>query len=165
MHVFKSLPVMKVELINNQLHIMSPSPSPVHQDILAELNFSITAHVKKNKMGKVCFAPYDVFLDEQFNAVQPDLMFISNDRMQIMHKDAIHGSPDLIIEIQSRWNPNHDKLTKKLLYEIFGVREYFIVDPESKTVFGFRHVNDRFDRLPVRKGVICSTVLKKNFSF
>src|SRR5438874_6042420 len=77
LEVFKSLPEgTLVQLIENNL-VMSPSPKDRHQEILAELSFQLIAYVRKERLGTVRFAPYDVYLDQK-NAFQPDLIFISN---------------------------------------------------------------------------------------
>ncbi len=137
MEVFKMLPEGTLcEVINGQL-FMSPSPLTNHQIIITELLSSIHNYLKSNKSGYVFTAPFDVYLDEENNAVQPDIIVILKDNENII-KDHIHGVPDILIEILSEGNRNHDLIKKKELYEKFRVKEYFIVEPDTKLVRTFR---------------------------
>jgi Uma2 family endonuclease len=72
------------------------------------------------------------------NAVQPDIIVVLKKNEKIINKRGhIHGVPDLLVEILSEGNEEHDLVRKKKLYERFGVKEYWVIDPESKvdTVF------------------------------
>lgn len=164
MSVFKSLPPeTRVELIHNELFFMSPSPRARHQEILGNLHVDISIHVRATGAGKVFIAPFDVYLDENFNVVQPDLIYLSGEKLHLIQQNGIHGTPDMIVEILSPWNPDHDRLRKKLLYEIFGVSEYFIVDPASKLVNGYRLVDGRFEAAYTQRPWLCSRLLNKQF--
>src|SRR5690349_13357565 len=105
MEVFKMLPEGTLaEIINGQLYI-SPVPTAEHQRIIRGLSFAIFDFAKTKAVGEVFFAPYDVFLDEHSNAVQPDIIFVSHQNSSIAKPDAIHGTPNLLIEILSPGNP------------------------------------------------------------
>ena len=145
MEVFKMLPEGTLaEIINGTIY-KSPSPTVKHQIILKELAFAISAFVKHNKKGSlVLFAPCDVFLDEDSNAVQPDIIFISAEKRSIIKDDAIHGIPDMLIEILSPRNSDHDLNRKKDLYETFGVSEYWVVTPETTETVGFFLKNGKY---------------------
>ncbi len=79
MEVFKILPEGTLcEVINGILY-MSPSPFTKHQMIISELLSEIHFYLKKKKAGKVFTAPYDIYLDEDRNAVQPDIIIVLND--------------------------------------------------------------------------------------
>jgi len=122
----------RYELIEGEL-IMSPSPIPKHQKISRELEFEILKVVKANDLGEVFDAPCDVYLDEA-NVVQPDILFISKERLGIIGEKNIQGAPDLVIEIISENTAYRDFVQKKKLYAKFGVREYWIVIPEEKLI-------------------------------
>ncbi len=66
--------------------------------------------------------------------VQPDIFFISRERLNIIGEKNIQGAPDLVIEILSESTAYRDLVKKKKIYASFGVKEYWIVDPEEKTV-------------------------------
>ena len=131
MEVFKMLPEGTLaEVIDNQLY-MSPSPVFNHQDILMEIASQLRSALKSK--ARIAISPFDVYLDEISNAVQPDIVVILNENPGKL-KRHFHGVPDLLVEILSPGNRDHDTVVKKNLYEKFGVREYWIVDPESKHV-------------------------------
>lgn len=78
------------------------------------------------------------------NVVQPDLVFVSNTRAGIVTEDNIQGAPDLVIEILSESTRKKDEVTKRELYDRFGVKEYWLVDPERETVKIFKRTQERF---------------------
>lgn len=119
------------QLIEGELIFMS-SPSFDHQDVLGNLFFEIKAFLKEHQIGRVAIAPLDVCLDEN-NVVQPDLLFVSIRRTNIIER-KIMGAPDFIIEILSPGNANYDKKTKLSLYGRFLVTEYWIVHPEEQWI-------------------------------
>jgi Uma2 family endonuclease len=122
----------RYELIEGEL-VMTPSPIPKHQRILRELEFEIIKFVKANDLGEVFYAPCDVYLDNE-NVVQPDILFISKERLNIIGEKNIQGAPDLAIEIISESTAYRDLVQKKKLYAKFGVKEYWIVLPEEKSI-------------------------------
>jgi len=153
------------EIINNHLY-MSPSPIGKHQRILRDLTFILNGFVNEHKLGEIFFAPFDVFLDEEENAVQPDLIFVSTSKLSIVDDDGvIHGVPDMLIELLSPGNPEHDTVTKKELYEKFGVKEYWIVDPATKQTIGYTLREGVYQKLESEKGKIDSILLDRSFSF
>ena len=122
----------RYELIEGEL-LMTPSPITKHQRISRELEFEIMKFVKANALGEVFYAPYDVYLDEE-NVVQPDILFISKERLNIIGEKNIQGAPDLVIEIISESTAYRDLVQKKKLYGKFGVKEYWIVIPGEELV-------------------------------
>jgi Uma2 family endonuclease len=123
------------QLIEGEL-VMTPSPTTFHQIVLGNLNEKIRAFVKEKGAGLVLFAPIDIYLDDE-NAFQPDLVFVSKQRRDITKDDGIHGAPDLVIEILSPSTAYYDMKKKYRIYEKFGVKEYWMVDPEMKSVDQF----------------------------
>ena len=121
----------RYEIIDGEL-FMVPSPNEVHQRILLTLTTILLNYVKKNKIGYVYCAPFDVLFSEE-DIVQPDIIFVSNENRKIITKDNIKGTPDLLIEILSPGTSKRDLGIKKKLYAKNGVREYWIVDPEQET--------------------------------
>lgn len=114
---YKNLPeseTKRYELIEGEL-CMVPSPTFEHQDIAANLGFALAKFVRDHKLGKVLHAPLGVVLDDE-NVVQPDIIFISKVRSRIIHKEAIRGAPDWVIEILSPSTGERDRTVKKKLY-------------------------------------------------
>ena len=122
----------RYELIDGEL-IMTPSPITRHQRISRKIEFVIEKFVADNNLGEVFDAPYDVYLDEE-NVVQPDILFVSRDRLSIIGEKNIQGSPDMVIEIVSENSAYRDIVQKKNLYARFGVKEYWIVIPETEEI-------------------------------
>ena len=131
---YKSLPeseTKRYELLEGEL-IVVPSPTTYHQQISRRMEFLLLKHVEANDLGEVLNAPLDVVLSGE-DVVQPDILFISRERSNIITEE-IKGPPDLIIEILSPGTEDYDRGYKKTLYARHGVKEYWIVDPEAKTV-------------------------------
>jgi Uma2 family endonuclease len=122
----------RYELIEGEL-IMSPSPIPKHQRISRKIEFILEKYVTENDLGEVFYAPCDVYLDDE-NVIQPDILFISKDRLNIIGEKNIQGAPDLVMEIISENTAYRDFVQKKRLYAKFGVKEYWIVIPEEKLI-------------------------------
>src|SRR5216683_2045445 len=119
------------ELWDGEL-IMSPAPSFDHQEIVFRFARQLYEWVAKRKLGKVIIAPIDMVLSPH-RAMQPDVAFIAQDRLGIIRR-VIHGPVDLAVEVISLGNRNRDRIEKRDLYEQYGVREYWIIDPEAQTV-------------------------------
>ena len=150
------------QLINNQL-VMSPAPTSQHQRVSRNIFRQLDKHVESNKLGEVFYAPVDVYLDEK-NVYQPDILFISNERMEIL-QDKVKGAPDLIVEILSPKTGKLDKTNKKDVYEQAGVKEYWIVDPNSKEVIGYQLTESGYKEIPSQKGVIHSSLFGTTIRF
>ncbi len=87
------------QLIGGQL-VMTPSSTPYHQEISQRLESKILGYVEKNNLGRLYHAPLDVFLSDK-DVYQPDIIFISRKRLEIIGKKKIEGAPDIVIEILS----------------------------------------------------------------
>ena len=166
MQVYKSLPEGTLaELIDNTIY-MSPSPLFKHQSILQKIFRQIAEKIMDTDRGEVIVSPFDVFLDERSNAVQPDIIVVLKENDSIIDREGtIHGAPDLLIEILSKSNEKHDTVRKKELYEKFGVKEYWIVDPETKKTIGYTLVEGRYKKIEEEMGLIHSRLLNATFSF
>lgn len=122
----------RYELVEGELFLV-PSPDLYHQSISMALATALHLHVRNHELGKIFCAPCDVVFSE-INVVQPDLLFVSKQRPDILANANVRGSPDLVVEILSPSTGKRDLGIKRTLYAKYGVREYWIVDPESKTV-------------------------------
>ena len=131
---YENLPEdIRAEVFESQIYYMA-SPSQEHQTILTELLVAIRSYLKKKGGSCQVFpAPFDVKLsDHPLTIVQPDIMIVCNkDKLDGKRCD---GAPDFIIEIISPSNPADDYIRKLYYYNNYGVREYWIVDPENKAV-------------------------------
>jgi len=120
------------ELIDGEL-LMTPSPVPNHQRISRKLEFILEKFVTENNLGEIFDAPCDVYLDDE-NVIQPDILFISLDRLAIIGEKNIQGAPDLAVEIISENSAYKDMVQKKRLYARFGVKEYWVVIPDCEEI-------------------------------
>lgn len=163
--VFKMLPEgVNCQVIENVLY-MSPAPSFNHQDVVSEILTQIRLATGKSKIGKCVASPIDVFLDSE-NAYQPDIVFIKSTSLSIIKEDGkIYGVPELIVEVLTTGNREHDLIKKKIVYERCGVKEYFIVEPSSKEVITYYLKSKKFEEQKSVKGKIVSGLLKKTFKF
>ena len=122
----------RYELLEGEL-VMAPSPITAHQRVSGRLEFLLREFVLKNNLGEVFDAPFDVVLSEE-NVVQPDILFVSRERSSIITADNITGAPDLVIEIISPATEYRDREIKRKLYAKYGVKEYWLADPDKQTI-------------------------------
>jgi len=149
---------IRYELIDGSAYMMSPAPLRTHQEIIGELHVQIKQFLR-GKQCKVYLLPFDVRLNAHENddiVVQPDLVIICDKSK--LDKNGCVGAPDMAIEILSPSSARMDKLIKFQKYLKYGVREYWIVDPDSKTVQAHVLVNGNYitnvyadtDEAPIR---------------
>ena len=122
----------RCELIDGEL-ILAPAPRRDHQKVEARLGSRLHLFVDEHQLGVVYFAPRDVVLSDTY-IVQPDLMFISNERMHIDTEAEVWGGPDLVVEILSPSTAARDRTVKRALYARHGVNEYWLVDADARTI-------------------------------
>ena len=127
-----------VELIRGKIFKMTPAPSSDHQRISVKLSGIFDRHFQEKKC-EVFTAPFDVYLIKEGeghtqtkNIVEPDLCVICNPEK--IKKFGCMGAPDLIVEIVSPSTAQKDQKDKFELYEEYGVREYWLVYPEGRSV-------------------------------
>ena len=102
------------------------------------------AVVKARDLGDVYFAPTDVVLSD-VDVAQPDLLFVSAEREQIITPENVQGAPDLVVEILSPATAERDRTIKLDLYARRGVKEYWIVDPDARTIMVLLRGETRFE--------------------
>lgn len=122
----------RYQLLDGEM-ILAPSPTARHQTIARNLGVALTNFVIEHSAGRVWFAPFDVVLSNH-DVAQPDILFVSNERASIVTAANVQGGPDLVVEILSPATAEYDRGYKLLLYGRYGVREYWIVDPDAETV-------------------------------
>src|SRR6266436_3397862 len=120
----------RYEILDGELEV-SPAPAPRHQGVSGNLFFILYGYVQERGLGRVYNAPIDVILAPD-SVVQPDLVFVAAGREAIVTERAIEGSPDLAVEILSSWSVLRDRVAKAALYARYGVRQYWVVDPEAR---------------------------------
>jgi Uma2 family endonuclease len=144
------------EIIDGE-HYVTAAPFVPHQFLSVELSGRFRNYLQRRRIGRVLTAPTDVLLSKQ-DIVQPDLLFVSNERAGIIGRKNIQGAPDLLIEILSASNRNHDQVLKLDLYDRFDVLEYWIFDPDRRTVQAYRRTAEGL-RLAVELSAVAGDVL------
>lgn len=122
----------RYEVLEGEL-VMTPGPGKDHQLIVLDLGGLLRSLTRKAGLGLVFIAPFDVILSEQ-TVVQPDVLYISQERLNIVQERGVFGPPDLVVEILSPSTAQRDLEVKRLLYGKHGVREYWVVDPIARSV-------------------------------
>lgn len=122
----------RYQLLDGEM-ILAPSPTTKHQRILVNLVRSLSSILVDRNLGRVWTAPLDVVLSD-YDVAQPDLLFVSGERADIVTEANIQGAPDLVVEILSPSTAGYDRGYKQILYGRHGVREYWVVDPDAETV-------------------------------
>jgi Uma2 family endonuclease len=120
------------ELYDGAVRVV-PSPTNRHQFVLLNL-VAVLMEYTQQYGGRLLFAPSDVVFT-QYDVVQPDILYFSEARRQLVELDAPTGAaPDLTVEVVSPGTSAHDRVRKQATYARFGVREYWIVDPFEETI-------------------------------
>jgi len=134
------------EIIDGE-HYVTPSPGTRHQKLSIKLSLILYQWVESHSLGDVFNAPADVVLSET-DVVVPDIIYVSRSNSSIITDKNIQGAPDLIIEILSPSTASRDIGIKKRLYEKYGVKEYWILDPDQQTIAIFTLTSGRFSETP-----------------
>ncbi len=126
------------ELIDGEPVLMSPAPNRLHQTISRRMLYQIENYLR-NKPCEMFPAPFDVRLEAAetgnelaFHVVQPDIVVVCDPSKLDDH--GCIGAPDWIIEITSPATASHDHIVKRAIYERFGVKEYWIIQPVDQIV-------------------------------
>ena len=134
----------RIEIIDGTIYNMSPAPSRIHQKLITEILFKLRSYIEANNGScEVYPAPFDVILknDDEIiedckNIIQPDISVIC-DKNKLTDKGCT-GSPDMIVEVVSPYNPNNDFIRKLNLYDKYKVKEYWIVNPMKKNILIYK---------------------------
>lgn len=123
------------EVIDGVLYV-TPFPDVAHQEAGAQLFTQLNVHVRAGGLGKVYFSGLKVVLDEP-TGVGPDIVFISQGRIDALQPDGYYGAPDLVVEVLSS-RPERDRVVKAAKYARSGIPHYWIVDPRDKNLRAYR---------------------------
>lgn len=122
----------RYEILEGELYV-TPSPSRAHQRFALNLLVVLPAYVKARNAGEVFIAPFDVIL-EKTSVVVPDLLFVSRERLGIVTDRGVEGAPDLVVEVLSPGTARRDRVEKAQLYARHGVAQYWLADPDARTL-------------------------------
>ena len=120
------------ELIAGEYCIM-PSPSEKHQFAVGVIFAALLTFAMERRLGMAFVSPFDVVLSPT-DVFQPDAMFLSNERYHLRTGANIRGAPDLVVEVLSPSTADRDRAAKRDRYAQAGVQEYWLADPDAKTI-------------------------------
>lgn len=136
-------PGYSFEILDGVL-IKEPAPNVPHQRVSRRLQRILEDYFwEMDPTGEVLNAPLDVTFGEK-NVVQPDLLYISGAQGDIVQHTRIDGPPTLVVEILSPSTGRKDRLQKMRVYQVAGVRHYWLVSPEDKTLECFSLKDGRY---------------------
>jgi Uma2 family endonuclease len=122
----------RYELYDGEVYEV-PSPFPLHQMVSARLHLALAGYVREHG-GIVLYAPLDIVLTE-YDVVQPDLLLFTREREHLVKaRKVTRVPPDLAIEILSPGTAGNDRGRKMHLLARHGVREFWLVDPETESI-------------------------------
>jgi Uma2 family endonuclease len=122
----------RAELIGGEI-LMTPPPSVRHARACGAIHSALRAWARGSGFGEAFTAVVGVLLPTG-DAVEPDVVFVARAQAAIVADDVIRGAPALLVEVVSPTHPERDLVVKRALYERNGVREYWIVRPDDRTV-------------------------------
>jgi Uma2 family endonuclease len=149
-----------MELIYGALRV-ADSPMPRHQSAVLQLVLALDTHVRSRQLGRVWVSPLDVVLNvRRALIVQPDLFFVSNDRISIV-TDRVRGAPDLVVEVLSPKPRIGETAERVQWFGEYGVRECWLVHQDQRTVpvIGYHERREAARTIFQRRAPIASEVL------
>ena len=124
---------LRHELIDGE-HFVSPSPATAHQEISKRLFVALNTFVERHRLGEVLYAPFDIKLSA-YTVLVPDLVYFTAARFaDVVNEKHATAAPDLVVEILSPGTRRRDLGRKRAVYNRDGAREYWIVDPEARSI-------------------------------
>ncbi len=148
----------KADLINGEIVMASPARF-VHENCFGLLLIVLRLFTNKKKLGVIVGSRFGMKLSE-YDAPEPDIMFVRKDRLRLLGDTEIFGPADLVVEIISPGSRKLDTVDKKNLYALHGVKEYWLIDLYRQEAFFWKNVAGIWQDLPVdEKGVFRSEVI------
>ncbi len=143
-------PGIRLELVDGEVEV-SPSPAPKHSHVVVNLLTILNNHILAKELGEL-HQDVDTLLDH-FNIRRPDILFYSNQNLDRIGEKFMEGPPDLAVEVISPGSVDIDRKDKFAQYRKAGVRFYWIVDPQLKTIEGWELRNRRYVLIGRGQGV------------
>ena len=134
---------LRYELHEGELSV-TPAPGRTHQSVVIDLAAALHAHVRERRLGELYVAPFDVILSH-VTVVQPDIVFVANERLHILAERGAEAAPTLAVEILSPSTRTIDRTTKLQLYARYRVPYYWIVDPAARAIDVYQLVGDAYE--------------------
>lgn len=134
-------PGIRLELVEGEI-ALSPSPTPEHSYAATRLIILLGNYIDARQLGEL-YGDVDTILS-RFTVRRPDILYFSKARTHLIGKKAMHGPPDLAVEVISPSSVEVDRVDKFAQYREAGVANYWIVDSEARTIEVFRLESGRY---------------------
>jgi Uma2 family endonuclease len=122
----------RYEVIDGELYV-TPPPLEPHQFASGMLFGHLWQYIHPRRLGRLYSAPLGIVLDEE-NGVQPDIVYVSRERLGIVVERGLEGAPELVVEVLSPSTRARDRGVKMRRYAAAGIPHYWIVDPRTRTI-------------------------------
>ena len=132
---------LRRQVIDGEVFV-TPAPSIRHQNVVGNLFVALKVHLLAHGGGQVFIAPCDVVLSDH-DVVQPDVVFVADDWIDVITTANIQGVPTLVIEVVS--DSIMDRGRKRDLYARAGVPTYWVVDPDGDRIEVYRLAGGLYD--------------------
>jgi Uma2 family endonuclease len=119
------------EWVGGEIVMASPA-SMRHQQVAKLLTKVLDTYVEHHNLGEVFQAPFVMRLEARERGREPDLLFVSRERLNLIRATFLDGAADLVVEIISPESIGRDRGEKFVEYEASGVREYWLIDPDRQ---------------------------------
>jgi len=137
----------KADLINGEIIMASPA-SIEHEDSFFSLGAIMRLYVNRRQLGIILGSRAAMKFSE-YEAPEPDIMFIKKERLHLLGKTEIFGPADLVVEIVSPGSRRLDFVEKKEIYAHYGVKEYWVNDRFRQQAFFWKNVDGVWQDMPV----------------
>lgn len=136
---------MRAEWVNGRIEIMASPASFGHQDVGGFLYSILRAYLESKDLGRLVLAPYVMRLAAIARGREPDLIFVQKDRVHLLTRHYLDGPADLAVEIVSPESNKRDRKVKFAEYQVAGVREYWLIDPDKQTAEFYQLDDDGYE--------------------
>ena len=138
----------RYEIVDGEL-LVSPSPNRPHQKTVGAF-YRFLYRAEEAGYGEVYVAPFDVFFDDH-NVTEPDVLFVSTERVGIIGQNFVNGVPDVIVEVLSPGTRHRDEGVKLRLYGAAGARYYWMPHPTERVIYRYELTPEGFREQPILK--------------
>jgi Uma2 family endonuclease len=135
----------RAEWVNGRIEIMASPAAINHQNIAIFLDRVLGVYIEVHDLGQLIFAPYVMRLAAIARGREPDLIFVRKDRTHLLTRHYLDGPADLAIEIVSPESNKRDRKIKFAEYQVAGVREYWLIDPDTQTAEFYQLDEDGYE--------------------
>lgn len=129
--------IKKAEWVDGEIIYMAAA-SIKHELLFKFLLTVLNLYVKGNSLGIVLGSDVSMKLEEERRGREPDILFLTNERTNLLRENYLAGAADLVVEIISPESVERDRNEKFIEYEAAGIREYWLIDPQREQAEFYR---------------------------